>query len=71
MKEIEYLNEEGKLHREDGPALIWGNGSSQAWYQNGILHREDGPAIIYADGVQEWYLNGKKITLEEYTQWKK
>ena len=51
-----YLN--GKLHREDGPAIFQANGSKQ-WYLNGKRHREDGPAIIRAYGRKEWYLNGE------------
>jgi len=51
-----YLN--GKLHREDGPAIEWADGSKD-WYLNGKLHREDGPAIEWADGSKDWYLNGK------------
>ena len=51
-----YLN--GKLHREDGPAVIYPNGR-QEWWLNGKCHREDGPAVIYPDGRQHWYLNGK------------
>ncbi len=31
----------GKRHRKDGPAVIWGDGS-QFWYKNGKRHREDG-----------------------------
>jgi len=31
------------LHREDGPAVEWYNGSKE-WYKNAKLHREDGPA---------------------------
>ena len=50
-----YLN--GKWHSEDGPAVIWADGTKR-WYLNGKRHREDGPAIIYADGSQRWYLNG-------------
>jgi hypothetical protein len=52
-----YLN--GKLHREDGPAVIYARGT-QMWYSNNKLHREDGPAIIYADGTQIWYRNGQR-----------
>jgi len=48
----------GNLHREDGPARIWHNGT-QEWRINGKLHREDGPAVIYANGGQYWYKNGK------------
>jgi len=51
-----FLN--GKLHREDGPAVECADGS-KSWCLNGKLHREDGPAIEYADGTKHWYLNGK------------
>ena len=40
---------DGKLHREDGPAVKWTNGS-KFWYKDGKLHREDGPAIEYING---------------------
>jgi uncharacterized protein (UPF0216 family) len=51
-----YLN--GKLHREDGPAIEYADGTTR-YYLNGKLHREDGPAIEYADGTKEYFLNGK------------
>jgi len=51
-----YLN--GKLHRKDGPAVIWAKGA-QEWFLNGKRHRKDGPAVIGANGYQSWYLNGK------------
>ena len=47
----------GKLHREDGPAVEHADGSKE-WYLNGKIHREDGPAFEGADGTKEWYLNG-------------
>ncbi len=31
------------LHREDGPAIEWADGSKY-WYKNGKLNKEDGPA---------------------------
>ena len=46
------------LHREDGPAVEWFEGSKY-WYINGKLHREDGPACEWADGSKFWYLNSK------------
>ena len=52
-----YLN--GKLHREDGPAIEHADGY-KVWYLNGKYHREDGPAIEWADGSKFWYLNGKR-----------
>ena len=50
----------GVLHRDDGPAVIFSNGS-KAWYKNGERHREDGPAVIYSDGSKVWYKNGVRI----------
>ena len=52
-----YLN--GKLHREDGPACEYANGT-KCWYKNGLLHREDGPAIECSSGSKFWFLNGKR-----------
>jgi hypothetical protein len=49
---------DGKLHREDGPAVEWSTGS-KFWYRDGRLHREDGPAIEHADGSRSWYRRGK------------
>ncbi len=51
---IEWRNEYGELHRDDGPAVIWADGT-QFWYQHGRLHRDDGPAVIWVDGTQFWY----------------
>ena len=49
---IEYrLN--GKLHREDGPAVERADGHKE-WYVKGKLHRENGPAIEWANGDKEW-----------------
>ena len=58
-----YLN--GKLHREDGPAVEYADGSKW-WVLNDKLHREDGPACEYADGSKSWYLNGEKLTKAEF-----
>ena len=55
----------GKLHREDGPAIEWYSGS-KAWYLNVKRHREDGPAYEGADGTKEWWLSGKKVTEKEH-----
>ena len=49
----------GKVHREDGPAIERANGEKE-WCLNGKLHREDGPAIEYSNGAKEWFLNGKR-----------
>jgi hypothetical protein len=48
----------GKIHREDGPAVEYVDGSKE-WYLNDKLHREDGPAMEWANGSKSWWLNGK------------
>ena len=53
-----YYNAAGQLHRTDGPAVEYANGSNY-WYQNDELHRTDGAAIEYPDGTKRWYQNGK------------
>lgn len=52
-------DDEGRLHREDGPAYISATGA-EAWLQHGQYHREDGPALIRDDGHQEWWKHGKR-----------
>jgi hypothetical protein len=47
----------GKLHREDGPAFVWFDGS-QEWYRHGKRHRENGPAVENAKGTKQWFRNG-------------
>jgi len=69
MEENSYGNKhwykDGKLHREDGPAIEYSNGSKH-WHQNGKRHREDGPAVEYVDGGRHWYLNDVYLTEEEH-----
>jgi hypothetical protein len=55
----------GKLHREDGPAVELITGYKR-WYQNGFLHREDGPAIVFTNGNKEWWLNGRQYTESKF-----
>ena len=60
-----YYNNAGVLHREEGPAIIWPNGT-KLWYQNGSLHRTDGPAVEWSDGGREWWLNGVRYSEHAY-----
>jgi hypothetical protein len=53
-----WVNSEWELHREDGPAIEYVDGSKE-WWVNGKLHREDGPAIEYVDGSKEWWKKGR------------
>ena len=50
---------DGKLHREDGPAVERADGSKK-WHLNGKLHRTDGPAVEYANGSKAWFLDDKR-----------
>ena len=61
----EWRNVDGVVHREDGPAIEWKDGT-KSWYLNGQRHREDGPAVEWKDGTKSWYLNDKEYTEEEF-----
>jgi hypothetical protein len=52
-----WYNDNGQLHRDDGPAVEYANGS-RLWYINGKVHRKDGPAQENSE-VNRWYINGK------------
>ena len=68
-----YLN--GKLHRDDGPAVIRyyrnGNIRVKEYHLNGKLNREDGPDIIYYDEKsnkyrQAYYISGEYLAEQEW-----
>ena len=59
------FNNPDRLHREDGPAIEYENGTKE-WYVNGQRHREDGPAVEGANGSKEWWVNGQQLTEEEF-----
>lgn len=59
----EWKNEDGKFHREDGPAIEWNN-EYKAWWFKGKLHREDGPAIEHKDGSKFWWVDGNRHRLD-------
>lgn len=48
----------GRLHRADGPAVVFSTGTQQ-WYSEGLKHRSDGPAVIFSDGAEAWYHYGR------------
>jgi hypothetical protein len=64
---VEYFNEQGKRHREDGPAIEHKDGY-KSWYINGQWHREEGPAIEYSDGSKSWYLNNINYSEQEWKE---
>ncbi len=54
-----FRDKAGRLHRDDGPASIWPDGT-RFWFRHGKLHRVGGPAIDWAWGGREWYQYGEK-----------
>ena len=66
---LEWTNEDGKRHNDNGPAYIEydknGNVQYKSWYINGKRHNENSPSHIsyYEKGnvkYKEWYINGKE-----------
>lgn len=52
-----YLN--NTYHREDGPAVLWNDGSEE-WWQHGEKHRTDEPAMFDPNrGDAQWWVNGQ------------
>ena len=66
-KETVTYYKNGKIHREDGPAVEYRDGTKE-WWLNGNLHREDGPAVEWGNGYKEWWIDGEQITEEEFNQ---
>jgi len=62
---IKWHNEAGRLHREDGPAIEWADGTKY-WCLNGKYHREDGPAGEFANGTKVWFLNDICVSEQEH-----
>jgi hypothetical protein len=62
-----WCNQNGRYHREDGPAFEGAKGTKM-WWLNGQLHREDGPAVERVNGSKAWYLNGKELTEKEFNR---
>ena len=59
-----WRNNEGLLHRVDGPAVEYANGGKKVWYLRGKKHRLDGPAIEWSDGTKHWIVNGQLHRLD-------
>ena len=74
----EHRNEKGQLHRLDGPAIIYDNGTTH-WFKNNKKHRDgDLPAVENTSGKTYWYKNGKRhrdggpaVISKDLTEWYK
>jgi hypothetical protein len=56
---IKHRNENGELHRVDGPAIEWADGY-RSWWVDGKRHRTDGPAYEGPNGRRAWWVDGKR-----------
>ena len=61
---VRWLDDEGHYHREDGPAIVWPNGT-QWWFSHGGYHFAHGPSDLYADGALRWY-EDRQLLRERY-----
>jgi hypothetical protein len=53
-----WYNQNGQLHRLNGPAVEYTDGSKE-FYQNDQRHRQDGPAFEDIYGFKIWYQNDR------------
>lgn len=60
-----WYNENNQLHRLDGPACIFNDGT-EYWCRNGLYHRIGGPALEYLNGTKCWFLDGVEYSEEDY-----
>jgi hypothetical protein len=63
-----WFNDEGQLHRSDGPAVKVSRGVLTSWWVHGKRHRLDGPAVIWKNGSEEWWVNGKLLSQTQFDQ---
>lgn len=65
--EENHHNKEGFLHKEDGPAQVFSNGTKK-WFFNGKLHREDGPAVEWNTNTCLYFIHGLAYSKEDYNE---
>lgn len=51
-----WKNKKSELHREDGPAVEFSNGTKM-WIINNEFHRTEGPAVIHNNGIVRYMLH--------------
>ena len=60
-----WKNQNDELHRENGPAIEWNDGT-KSYCKDGLIHRLDGPAIEYPDGYKQYWIEGKRYTEKDF-----
>jgi hypothetical protein len=57
------LNDNDKMHCEDGPA-VYNPGTFYQWWINGKCHRLNGPAVEFINGAEGiWWVRDKHIMI--------
>jgi hypothetical protein len=64
-RRVWWVNKEGLLHRLDGPAREWTDGSKE-WWVNGKQHRLGGPAAVWSSDRKQWWVVGQRLTQEQF-----
>lgn len=57
FNDTRWFNDDGELHRLDGPAFV-GSDGSKSWWLHGKCHRLNNPALIFTSGSKSYYQNG-------------
>ena len=52
------------IHNSYGPAFI--NKLYEVYYIENKIHRLDGPAIIHSNGLKYYFIDGKRLSKEEF-----
>ena len=60
-----YYLQDGKIHRENGPAIEYANGHKE-WHRHDELHRTDGPAVECQNGDIEFHYNGHYVSFNKW-----
>lgn len=55
-RKTHYVN--GFIHNDDGPAVIYEDGSKE-WYKNGLRHRDNGKPALVNGNRKEWWLDDR------------
>lgn len=59
----------GELNNPNGPA-VWYTGPDEGlieiYFVGGKKHREDGPAVLLKNGYEEFYLDDKNLTKQDF-----
>ncbi len=67
LTNVEYLPKGHSYYNKD--VALANLDGSRYYYSStfkGLLHREDGPAIEWPSGHKSWYINGHRLTEEEW-----